>query len=73
MRRKSPSPRIMSRKPKNRKPGRTTQSAASTKKTETARHRLNDTGKTMTLRETTAMDRMISIMESQGKKRMTRT
>ena len=73
MRRKSPSPRIMSRKPKNRKPGRTTQSAASTKKTETARHRLNDTGKTMTLRETTAMDRMISIMESQGKRRTTRT
>ena len=73
MRRKSPSPRIMSKKPKNRKPGRTTQSAASTKKTETARHRLNDTGKTMTLRETTAMDRMISIMESQGKRRTTRT
>lgn len=73
MRRKSPSPRIMSKKPKNRKPGRTTQSAASTKKIETARHGLNDTGKTMTLRETTAMDRMISIMESQGKRRTTRT
>lgn len=73
MRRKSPSTRIMSRKPKNRKPGRTTQSAASTKKTETARHGLNDTGKTMTLRETTAMDRMISMMESQGKRRTTRT
>ncbi|OAG21815.1 hypothetical protein CC77DRAFT_839996 [Alternaria alternata] len=73
MRRKSPSPRIMSKKPKNWKPGRTTQSAASTKKIETARHGLNDTGKTMTLRETTAMDRMISIMESQGKRRTTRT